>query len=81
MNSSNYKFTHANGSVTPKRVDKIDNPDAKPRREGAAEEGALQPRSKPSYFIDFPERDRSVVLRNGGEVIRRSQNLRRDRVA
>ena len=29
MNSSNYKFTHANGSVTPKRVDKIDNPDAK----------------------------------------------------
>ena len=28
MNSSNYKFTHANGSVTPKRVDKIDNPDA-----------------------------------------------------
>jgi hypothetical protein len=29
MNSSNYKFTHANGSVTPKKVDKIDNPDAK----------------------------------------------------
>ena len=28
MNSSNYKFTHANGSVNPKRVDKIDNPDA-----------------------------------------------------
>lgn len=28
MNSSNYKFTHANGTVTPKRVDKIDNPDA-----------------------------------------------------
>jgi hypothetical protein len=29
MNSSNYKFTHANGSVTPKRVDKIVDPDAK----------------------------------------------------
>ena len=29
MNSSNYKFTHANGTVNPKRVDKIDNPDAK----------------------------------------------------
>jgi hypothetical protein len=28
MNSSNYKFTHANGSVTPKRVDKIEDPDA-----------------------------------------------------
>jgi hypothetical protein len=29
MNSSNYKFTHANGPVTPKKVDKIDDPDAK----------------------------------------------------
>jgi hypothetical protein len=29
MNSSNYKFTHANGTVTPKRVDKIEDPDAK----------------------------------------------------
>jgi hypothetical protein len=29
MNSSNYKFTHANGVVTPKRVDKIEDPDAK----------------------------------------------------
>jgi hypothetical protein len=28
MNSSNYKFSHANGTVTPKRVDKIKNPDA-----------------------------------------------------
>ncbi len=28
MNSSNYKFTHANGSINPKRVDEIDNPDA-----------------------------------------------------
>jgi hypothetical protein len=28
MNSSNYKFTHANGTVNPKKVDKIDNPDA-----------------------------------------------------
>lgn len=28
MNSSNYKFTHANGTVNPKRVDTIDNPDA-----------------------------------------------------
>ena len=28
MNSSNYKFTHANGTINPKRVDKIDNPDA-----------------------------------------------------
>ena len=24
MNSSNYKFTHANGSVTPKKVDKVE---------------------------------------------------------
>ena len=28
MNSSNYKFTHANGTVTPKKVDKIEDPDA-----------------------------------------------------
>ena len=28
MNSSNYKFTHANGTVTPKRVDKIVDPAA-----------------------------------------------------
>jgi hypothetical protein len=28
MNSSNYKFTHANGSITPKRVDKLDDPNA-----------------------------------------------------
>ena len=28
MNSSNYKFTHANGAVTPKKVDKIDDPAA-----------------------------------------------------
>jgi hypothetical protein len=28
FNANNYKFTHANGSVTPKKVDKIDNPDA-----------------------------------------------------
>ena len=28
MNSSNYKFTHANGTINPTRVDKIDNPDA-----------------------------------------------------
>jgi hypothetical protein len=27
FNANNYKFTHANGSVTPKKVDKIDNPD------------------------------------------------------
>jgi hypothetical protein len=33
-NSSNYKFTHANGTVTPKRVDKIDNPDAKAPAKG-----------------------------------------------
>jgi hypothetical protein len=36
MNSSNYKFTHANGSVTPKRVDKIDNPDAAAAKAAAA---------------------------------------------
>jgi len=36
MNSSNYKFTHANGSVTPKRVDKIDNPDAAAAKKAAA---------------------------------------------
>ena len=36
MNSSNYKFTHANGTVTPKRVDKIDNPDAPAAKEPAA---------------------------------------------
>ena len=29
MNSSNYKFTHANGSINPKRVDKLENADAK----------------------------------------------------
>jgi hypothetical protein len=28
MNSSNYKFTHANGAVTPKKVDKIVDPAA-----------------------------------------------------
>ena len=28
MNSSNYKFTHANGTINQTRVDKIDNPDA-----------------------------------------------------
>jgi hypothetical protein len=28
MNSSNYKFTHANGTVTPKKVDKIVDPAA-----------------------------------------------------
>ena len=30
MNSSNYKFTHANGTINPVKVDKIDNPDAPP---------------------------------------------------
>ena len=28
MNANNYKFTHANGIVTPKKVDKIEDPDA-----------------------------------------------------
>jgi hypothetical protein len=28
MNSSNYKFSHANGTVTPKKVDKIEDPNA-----------------------------------------------------
>ena len=28
MNSSNYKFTHANGSVTPKKVDKLEDGNA-----------------------------------------------------
>ena len=28
MNSSNYKFTHANGAITPKKVDKIVDPAA-----------------------------------------------------
>ena len=37
MNSSNYKFTHANGSITPKRVDKLDDPNApKPAAKPAA---------------------------------------------
>jgi hypothetical protein len=44
MNSSNYKFTHANGSVTPKRVDKIDNPDAKAAATKAA--AAKKPAAK-----------------------------------
>ncbi len=39
MNSSNYKFTHANGSVNPKRVDKIDDPDA-PAKKPAAKTAA-----------------------------------------
>jgi hypothetical protein len=26
MNSSNYKFTHANGAITPKKVDKVVDP-------------------------------------------------------
>jgi hypothetical protein len=28
MNSSNYKFSHANGTITPTKVDKIEDPDA-----------------------------------------------------
>jgi hypothetical protein len=28
MNSSNYKFSHANGTVTPKKVDKLEDPNA-----------------------------------------------------
>jgi hypothetical protein len=28
FNANNYKFTHANGTVMPKKVDKIENPDA-----------------------------------------------------
>jgi len=36
MNSSNYKFTHANGTVTPKRVDKIEDPDAPAKGKTAA---------------------------------------------
>jgi len=37
MNSSNYKFTHANGSITTKRVDKLDDPNAaKPAAKPAA---------------------------------------------
>jgi hypothetical protein len=28
FNSNNYRFSHANGSVTPNRVDKIEDPDA-----------------------------------------------------
>ena len=38
MTSSNYKFTHANGSVTPKRVDKLVDPNA---------EAAKKPGAKP----------------------------------
>jgi hypothetical protein len=30
FNANNYKFIHANGSITPTRVDKIENPDAPP---------------------------------------------------
>ena len=36
MNSSNYKFTHANGPVTPKKVDKLENPDAPPAKKTVA---------------------------------------------
>ena len=36
MNSSNYKFTHANGVVTPKKVDKIEDPDAPAKGKTAA---------------------------------------------
>ena len=35
MNSSNYKFTHANGAIKPKRVDKIEDPN-KPAAKPAA---------------------------------------------
>jgi hypothetical protein len=40
MNSSNYKFTHANGPVTPKRVDKLDNPDAPAKAKAPAKPAA-----------------------------------------
>jgi hypothetical protein len=33
FNANNYKFTHANGTVTPKKVDKIDDPDAPAKAE------------------------------------------------
>ena len=35
MNSSNYKFTHANGAVTPKKVDKIADPAAEEKAAAA----------------------------------------------
>jgi hypothetical protein len=36
FNANNYKFTHANGAVTPKKVDKLENPDAPPAKKTAA---------------------------------------------
>jgi hypothetical protein len=41
MNSSNYKFTHANGAVTPKRVDKIVDP-AAAEKAAAAKKAAAE---------------------------------------
>lgn len=46
MNSSNYKFTHANGTVNPKKVDKIDNPDAPAAKAPAAKTAAKAPAKK-----------------------------------
>src|SRR5436853_7599334 len=40
MNSSNYKFSHANGSVTPKKVDKLENPDAPAKGKAAPKAAA-----------------------------------------
>jgi len=36
FNANNYKFTHANGPVTPKKVDKLENPDAPPAKKTVA---------------------------------------------
>ena len=42
MSSSNYKFTHANGAITPKRVDKIVDPLAAEKAAAAKAEAAAK---------------------------------------
>ena len=84
MNSSNYKFTHANGVDHAEEGGQARR--GHRRRAKAAAEGAGQGRREEEVegllLIDFSEDPTvAVVLRDGGEVIRRRQNLRRDRVA
>ena len=48
MNSSNYKFTHANGSVTPKKVDKLEEGSAPGKTAAKAQAPAKAPAKAPA---------------------------------
>ena len=78
MNASNYKFTHANGAVTPKRVDKIVDPAQQrrpPRRRPAAAKAAAT-RRPPRKEVDATSRPFETGPRRRASGWRRGDTAR-----